>query len=254
MLESQLSEAEEKLADTQQEHIFELEEKALDKFISDLESTLNNANKTVKETFEEFAERLKFLLDSSATADVAKSLGNIFELLMGSDFTADLSGMTERPYVPGESTSGVPSGETSTNTGDFYASDGDTVSDIAYGVQEISDRLDSEYVPISQTAYIERLQANVKDMSSIVKALHSETVNIDNILRKDITRYLLQMEKQLDNQSTNVNINYGSLINVNGAVDSMVVRDLERFANQVVNQTRATIINDLKSTGVYRSR
>ena len=267
-LESQLKDAEDKLADTQTEHLFDLESQALEKFISDLEKTLNDANKSVKETFEEFAERLKFLLDSSASADVAKSLGNIFELLMGSDFTADLSGLTEKIIDSGKTEDSTSSSTTTEETVDIpevqpepsqkevelIEDIEDAISDVALGVSEVSDKQDDQYVQMNKLDYLSSLNIQASKLTSATRNLANDTSNIYSTMQKDIAKQLSSIEKKLDNQSVNVSVRYDSLIRVNGAVDSMVVRDLERFANQVVNQTRATIINDLKSTGVYRSR
>ena len=258
--------------------MFDLESQALDKFISDLEKTLNDANKNVKETFEEFAERLTELLNSSATADVASSLGKIFNLLMGDNFVADLSGLEEKEYPIGGTTDNqeVSQPVVTPEVKEQYDQIKEEVTDVSHGVETISDQIEDEsneiveeitdvalgaraisdqleeYTPLSQSEYLSQLNVDVSSIAPMLKNMYSETAGIYDLIQDDVAKQLTSIEKKINNQATTVNVRYDSLIRVNGAVDSVVVRDLERFADKIVNETRSTIIRDLQSAGFYR--
>lgn len=186
---------------------------------------------------------------------------------MGSDFTADLSGLVDKVIETGNKTE--DSTETSTTTEETTIPEvqpkpspeeveliediEDAITDVSLGVSEVSDKQDDQYVQMNKLDYLGSLNIQASKLANVTQGLANNTSNIYSTMQKDITKQLSSIDKKLDNQAVNVTVRYDSLIRVNGAVDSMVVRDLERFSNDIVNRARDSIINDMRSVG-YVSR
>jgi DNA repair exonuclease SbcCD ATPase subunit len=82
-LQSDLQDAKDQLKDTKTEHMFELEEKALDEFIVNLDKTLDDTTKTVSETFEEFINSVQKLIGTAGSIDTSSVWTHLYGTLLG---------------------------------------------------------------------------------------------------------------------------------------------------------------------------
>ena len=236
-LEAQLQEAEAALEETQTEHLFELQEAALDKFISDLEATFNDANDTIAATFEEFAESLTSLLNASAGTDIASSLGKITALLMGDDFKLDLSNLNSSDgTLP--TLGSVPAGnETGSNSNveQAFTNAGGSIT-------------------VSQEEFLSTFSKDMVGVANLLSGLQAETARVNSILQGSIVKELQGIETKMEQNSVTIDNHYDSLLTVNGAVDSTVVSNLNRLTQDIIEQTTNSIIAQLKSAGIYPNR
>ena len=88
--QAQLQEAQDNLKDLQQEHIFDIQLKALDDYIDRLEDDIKDQTKTIEETFEEYMEKVQEALNMSKDTDVQGALTRILRLIMGDTASAIL--------------------------------------------------------------------------------------------------------------------------------------------------------------------
>lgn len=230
-MQSQLTAAEEELQDLQTQHEFSLQEDALNKFISDLDETLNSANESVAETFEEFAETLKNLLDASNSADVESSYQKIWDLLMGEGFKPipATAGITDKAvYVPVTNTQEPIQIDTSPSP---ITTENGT------------------YTPVTQDEYLSGLSMATTDITSYLDS----TVNYLSSMNGSIN----ELTKTIKNISSlsgdvNVTINYDNLINVDGNVRSDDIFDPNK-AYIFIDQMKTALWEDLRKVGLTRT-
>lgn len=219
-LEAQLAEAKQSREDLITEHTFELQTDALQALLDDLDKTLTDTAKSIKETFEEFADVVSNALAKAGSADVDSSLGKILSLYMGSG------------YTPVSATTGISESTRTVNDEPIYYE--------SY-----------KYTPVSQSDYLTSLNANALDANLYLSEWQNSLNNIYSLL-DDKLSYLNNIQT---NNSNNVNItlNYDNLINVTGSVDATVVKDLEKLSKDIVIQTKKSLADDLRKLGVARS-
>ena len=202
-----------------------MESDALDKFIEDLEETLNKANNTVYHTFEEFANTVQSLIDEAALKDTSESLQKIVNLIAGNG-TALVDGL-----------------ETAITNTSVQA----TVT---------SDKENGNLVDISNVAentrFIELLQSTnniVSTMNDDIRGklsdLYEKATSIDNNISTIANN---------NNFEVSVTNNYDSLLNVEGSVDAKVLSNLKEILEESYKYTSEKLIKDLNSLGFYRNQ
>lgn len=219
-LEAQLAEAKQSREDLITEHTFELQTDALQALLDDFDKTLTDTAKSIKETFEEFADVVSNALAKAGSADVDSSLGKILSLYMGSG------------YTPVSATTGISESTRTVNDEPIYYE--------SY-----------KYTPVSQSDYLTSLNANALDANLYLSEWQNSLNNIYSLL-DDKLSYLNNIQTNNSN-NVNVTLNYDNLINVTGSVDAAVVKDLEKLSKDIVIQTKKSLAEDLRKLGVARS-
>lgn len=210
------------MTDLKVTHEFDLAEDALSKLLQDLDETLNDTAKTLKETFEEFADTVTNALAKASGADVEASLTKVLGLYMGN------KGFTRVPE-----TTGITIPPHSDYDEPIIRNSGNT------------------YIPISQPDYLKSLDANVTDTNLYLGGWQNSLDNIYNLLDNKLS-YLNDSQTN-NNSNINVTLNYDNLINVTGSVDATVVKDLEKLSKDIVIQTKKSLADDLRKLGVART-
>lgn len=220
-LEASLADAEKAQEELITEHTFDLQEDALQALIENLENTLNDTAKTLKETFEEFADTITNALAKASGADVEASLTKVLGLYMGN------KGFTRVPETTGITIPPHPDYD-----------------------EPIIRNSGNTYIPISQPDYLKSLDANVTDTNLYLGGWQNSLDNIYNLLDNKLS-YLNDSQTN-NNSNINVTLNYDNLINVTGSVDATVVKDLEKLTNEIISKTKKSLGDDLKKLGVAR--
>lgn len=81
-LQSDLADAREDLEDTKKEHEYDMQINALDKLLEDYSESLDNSAKSIKDTFEQWAQQIRDAIDASSGVDVDKALNDILSFMM----------------------------------------------------------------------------------------------------------------------------------------------------------------------------
>jgi len=216
--EMALETAQEALEDLQMQHQFELSTNALSQFLEDLDRTLDDANETIDKTFEKFAQDLKDILGVAENADVQTAYDNIYSLLLGTDAKVTSAMTNTTPNVG--STTPTTSGATSSSSG---------------------------YVEISPNEFLSSLSST---MTNIIVPKFDLTngylSNIQTLLQSKVAPDVAKMAST----NNNVNLSFQApKIEVNGAVDATVVRDLQALLDQSSDYTMQKMFAELRKMG-----
>lgn len=214
-----LQTAQEALEDLQMQHQFELSTNALNKFLEDLDKTLDDANDTIDKTFEKFAQDLKDILGVAENADVQTAYDNIYSLLLGTDAKVT-SAMTNTTPTVGSTTS-----TTSGSTGST-----------------------SQYVEISPNEFLSTLSSTMTNI--IVPKFDLTNGYLDNIQTLLQSKLVPDVSNMASNNNNNVQLSFQApKIEVNGAVDATVVRDLQALLDQSSDYTMQKMFAELRKMG-----
>lgn len=224
------------------EHAFDLSAEALNKFVEDLQSSLDESTQKIDETFEKFLEGLQSSLETAKTADVASALNKISQVITGGKGTVQF---TNGANVSSSTTSGKTA--TTLNTTGLQ-----TTQYVAMDESTFVSSLKSTVVPTMNTinTTLTTIATNLQKSGSIVwiQKIHDTLVKQ---LQPNISA-IADMAKD-GGRDVTVNIHYDSLINVQGSIDSTVVKDIQKLTDDCINKTKDSIYKDLKKNGVIRS-
>ena len=98
-LQSDLADAREDLEDTKKEHEYDMQINALDKLLEDYSESLDNSAKSIKDTFEQWAQQIKDAIDASSGVDVDDILNSIASFLMGNHINVPTATVQQTPDV-----------------------------------------------------------------------------------------------------------------------------------------------------------
>ena len=209
---AQLKDAEDALADLEQEHIFDLENQAYDDYLQKLQDILDDSNKSIEETFEYFAATVKQLVDIASGADTSQAEQNITDLILGTGHT------TPATNLPKETPS------------------------VGYN---------GTYTPLSSSDYVSSIQAVQIDPDTLTSFLRTYDIaltNIQNALLKNIVPDVSTIAKDGGNNA-NISLNFDKLLEVKGNVDSTVISDLKKFSKDITDDTLSKLFSELKKAG-----
>lgn len=237
-----LEAAQEELENMQMEHAFDLSADALNKFVEDLESSLDTSTQKIAETFKDIIENFGKTVELAKTADIASTLNTI--------------------------THAMSDGSVNTTVTKIDTPDSSASSSVAIPEDSLSI---NQYVRMDEKTFINSLKTSLTDtvtpklntinnsLSSISTSLQKGTSTawiqkIHDTLTKQIQPSISDISKSLlkENATGNVtvNINYDSLMTVNGSVDSTIVSNMNKMTTDLISKTKDSIYKDLRKNGV----
>lgn len=213
--------------------------------MEDLDKSLDESTKNIDETFKDFIKNLNQSLEMAKTADIPAALNTLSQALFAGEGKIQ------------------------------YTVKGDTLDTSALSTAITDATEDIKYQAVTDEEYLESLNANAKSastagmitemqtsLSAMAKVLTNNDStawiqNIHNILAKQLQPDVEAIAKHLKDNSNDVgatvNLNYDALIKVEGSIDSTVVGDIKKIAEDCVDKVKAELYKDLRKNGLTKT-
>lgn len=222
-LRSDLADKEEELQEMKDDHLYQMQVDALDKFTEWLDEDTDAKTKSL-EYQKEIVDKLTEMTDGYNLNDTIAAL---------EQFYLGLGGDRESFIASGIKNVDVPKVE-SDDTGKVGILPLESNSDI------VSVNGSDEWIPV-QNDFLKNLNIPLTELSIPLKNIEYAVGNIE----------IPEFENRVPNQ-TNIDIHYDSLLNVEGSVDANVIGDLKRYMERQYKYTKERLTDDLRKVGVYK--
>lgn len=214
---SDLKDAEDALQDLETEHRFDLSDKALDDFINDLEDTLNNANATIKDTFEEFTKIVE------ETIEAAKGVNTQWE----SDRLVSYFGLGDKTKILSDSSMVNPTSLIGEN-GSIYTPI--TAEEFTSGLSTI--KVDLTAVE----TYLSRINNDAEKMVATLATMSP-----------DLRTIVEGLDYSLD-----LSMNWENLVNVEGSLDAVSTERLMKEMATIPSMITQKIYQMISKAGLKK--
>ena len=253
---AQLADLQDEFNDMVKEHEFDLSEAALNKFIEDLDKTLDDAMENVQKFFEDFIKDLRESLEAAKGADVNGVLKQLADIILnwgyrGTEDRQDYDMTDGVAYEFEQPATAKDIQETVTKTSEEEQGIADEQLATA---KKISDATTS-YTPLDEETFLNSISVLTRGTLIPIQSTLDESANYLKIIGISLrnTEELLKgiHTTVKDSPAINVTIDVQNSMDVSDTSNNTLTK-LQTFQNDVYQNIRDRLYNELKAAGWKR--